>query len=194
VTEETDGQIIFRSLDDAALFEQIFDRHYDIVRVYAQRRIGMDDGEEIAASTFEHAFAQRARFDRRTFISARPWLMGIANNLVRRHLRHEDVRLRYWPTAIAVSVDEAEPSLDAIDAERQGPLIRAALSELSDQDRETFLLVVLGELSYGEVAEIVDVPLGTVRSRVNRARRKLRELLAGSTAINHGEEDQESPQ
>jgi RNA polymerase sigma-70 factor, ECF subfamily len=192
VTEETDAQIIVRSLDDAALFEQIFDRHYDIVRVYAQRRLGMDDGEEIAASTFENAFVQRSRFDDRIFTSARPWLMGIANNLVRRHLRHKDVRLRYWPVSIAVSTPEAEPNLDAVDAQRQAPMMRAALSELSDHDRETFLLVVLGELSYAEVAEIVEVPLGTVRSRVHRARTKLRELMEAGKAINLGGEHQGS--
>lgn len=185
----TDAQIIQGSIDEPSLFEDIFDRHYEIVRAYAQRRLGMDDGEEIAAATFEQAFIQRARFDDRTSETARPWLIGIANNLVRSHLRHARVERRHVPVSISISMPEAEPNLDAIDAQRRIPDINAALSELSEQDRETFLLVVLGELSYAEVATILSVPVGTVRSRVNRARGALRELLFPPKTINPGEEE-----
>ena len=185
----TDAQIIQRSIDHPALFEEIFERHYEIVRAYAQRRIGMDDGEEIAAATFEQAFMQRGRFDIETSVTARPWLIGIANNLVRSHLRHAGVERRHLPISIAASQTESEPNLDAIDAQRRIPDINAALSELSDQDRETFLLVVLGELSYADVAGIVGVPVGTVRSRVNRARGVLRELLFPPKTINPGEKE-----
>jgi RNA polymerase sigma-70 factor (ECF subfamily) len=185
----TDADIIRRSIKEPELFEEIFDRHYEIVRAYAQRRLGMDDGEEIAASTFEHAFQQRGRFDGGTYPSARAWLFGIANNLVRRHLRHAGVERRHSAVSIAPSVAEGEPDLEAIDAERQRPVIRAALSELSEEDRETFLLVVLGELHYTEVATVVGIPVGTVRSRVNRSRRMLRELLSPPKAISPGEEE-----
>jgi RNA polymerase sigma-70 factor (ECF subfamily) len=187
--EGSDGQIIQRSIDEPALFEEIFDRHYEIVRAYAQRRLGVDDGEEIAATTFELAFVQRERFNDRTSATARPWLIGIANNLVRGHLRHAGVERRHMPVAISISMSETEPNLDAIDAQRRIPEINAALSELSEQDRETFLLVILGELSYADVAGIVGVPVGTVRSRVNRARGVLRELLSPPKTINPGEEE-----
>ncbi len=185
----TDAQIIQGSIEEPALFEKIFDRHYEVVRVYAQRRLGMDDGEEIAAATFEQAFMQRSRFDGQTSATARPWLIGIANNLVRGHLRHRGVEHRHLPVSIALSMHESEPNLEAIDAQRRIPEINAALSELSDPDRETFLLVVLGELSYADVAGIVGVPVGTVRSRVNRARGVLRELLFPAKTINPGEEE-----
>ena len=185
----TDAQIIQGSIDKPALFEEIFDRHYEIVRAYAQRRLGMDDGEEIAAATFEQAFMQRSRFDGRTSATARPWLIGITNNLVRSHRRHAGVERRHPPVSIALTMPESEPNLDAIDAQRRIPDINAALSELSDQDRETFLLVVLGELSYADVAGIVGVPVGTVRSRVNRARGVLRELLFPPKTINPGKQE-----
>jgi RNA polymerase sigma factor (sigma-70 family) len=188
----TDAQLIRRSRDEPGLFEVIFDRHYDVVRVYAQRRVGMADGEEIAAGTFEQAFAQRDRFDTETFRSARPWLIGIANNLIRRHARHEDVRRRHWPVSIAMDRSDWEPEFDGLEARERGPAIRSALAALSENDRETFLLVVMAELSYGDVAQIVGVPTGTVRSRINRARRRLRELLEAAEAINPGEEDRRS--
>jgi RNA polymerase sigma factor (sigma-70 family) len=188
----TDAELIRRSRDEPGLFEMIFDRHYDVVRVYAQRRVGMDDGEEVAAGTFEQAFTQRDRFDTDTFRSARPWLIGIANNLIRRHVRHEDVRRRHWPVSIALEGSAWEPDFDALDAVERGPAIRSALASLSEDDRETFLLVVLAELSYEDVAQILGVPTGTVRSRINRVRRKLRELLEVAEAINPGGQDRRS--
>jgi RNA polymerase sigma factor (sigma-70 family) len=188
----TDAQLIRRSRDEPGLFEVIFDRHYDVVRVYAQRRIGMADGEEIAASTFEQAFMQRDRFDTDTFRSARPWLIGIANNLIRRHVRREEVRRRHWPVSIAMDRSTWEPDLDGLDARERGPAIRSALTALSEEDRETFLLVVLADLSYEDVAQIVGVPTGTVRSRINRVRRRLRELMTAAEAINPGGQDRRS--
>jgi RNA polymerase sigma factor (sigma-70 family) len=192
VERATDAQLIQRSLDEPGLFEVIFDRHYNVVRVYAQRRVGMADGEEIAASTFEQAFTQRGRFDTDTFRSARPWLMGIANNLIRRHVRHEDVRRRHWPVSIAMDRSAWEPELDAMEARERGPAIRSALAALPEDDRETFLLVVLAELSYQDVAQVVGVPIGTVRSRINRVRRRLRELMEAAEAINPGGQDRRS--
>jgi RNA polymerase sigma factor (sigma-70 family) len=185
----TDAQLIRRSRDEPGLFEVIFDRHYDVVRVYAQRRIGMADGEEIAASTFEQAFMQRDRFDTDTFRSARPWLIGIANNLIRRHVRREEVRRRHWPVSIALDRSTWEPDLDGLEARERGPAIRSALAALSDDDRETFLLVVLADLSYEDAAQIMSVPTGTVRSRINRVRRRLRELMEAAEAINPGGQD-----
>jgi RNA polymerase sigma factor (sigma-70 family) len=160
-----------------------------VVRIYVQRRLGHDDGEEVAASAFEWAFAHRDRFDDATFSSAKPWLIGIANNLVRRHLRRQEVRRRRLPISIALDRSSPEPSLDGLVALEQRPALRVAFESLSPDDRETFLLVVLAELSYQEVAETMGVPVGTVRSRVNRARGRLRELLGAAEAINPGDED-----
>jgi RNA polymerase sigma factor (sigma-70 family) len=192
VESATDGELIRRSLDDPELFEVVFDRHYDLVRVYVQRRLGHDDGEEVAATAFEWAFEHRDRFDS-TFSSAKPWLIGIANNLVRRHLRRQDVRRRHWPISIALDRTDPEPSLDGLVALEQRPAIREALQSLSWDDRETCLLVVLAELPYQEVAETLGVPVGTVRSRVSRARGRLRELLRSAEAINPWNEDSGEP-
>ena len=183
---ETDGQLIWKSLRRLEAFEVVFDRHYDVVRRYCQRRVGFADGEEIASETFVQAFAQRRRFDAERFSSARPWLIGIANNLIRSHLRHEDVRRRHWPVSIALNSSEPEPGLDALAADEQAPALVAALSSIPVFDRETFLVVVVGELSYAEAAEVMGIPQGTVRSRVHRVRTTLRELLGSAEAINPG--------
>lgn len=183
----TDGELIRRSRDDPELFEAIFERHYDLVRIYVQRRLGQADGEEVAATTFEWAFAHRDRFDDGSYSSARPWLIGIANNLVRRHVRRLDVRRRHWPISIALDRFAPEPGLDRLEALEQRPALRDALQSLSADDRETFLLVVLADLPYQEAAQALGVPVGTVRSRVNRARGRLRELLGSTEAINPGD-------
>jgi RNA polymerase sigma factor (sigma-70 family) len=94
--------------------------------------------------------------------------------------------------SIALEGSAWEPDFDALDAVERGPAIRSALASLSEDDRETFLLVVLAELSYEDVAQILGVPTGTVRSRINRVRRRLRELLEAAEAINPGGQDRRS--
>jgi RNA polymerase sigma-70 factor (ECF subfamily) len=193
VAEPTDAELIRRSLREPARFEAVFERHYSAVRRYGERRLGQSDGEEIAAATFEVAFAQRGRFDGKRFSSARPWLFGIANNLVRSQVRHAAVEGRHHPIAIAIPESEPEPSLDALAAEVVMPRIRAALDQLMEADRETFLLVAQAELSHAEAAEALAIPVGTVRSRMNRVRTQLRELLQGLEAINEGEGEDDEP-
>jgi RNA polymerase sigma factor (sigma-70 family) len=177
----TDGEIFARSVRDPGAFREIFERHGAAVLGYARKRIGQA-GEEIAARTFLTAFERRARFDT-SYRSARPWLLGIATNLIRHHLREEQDHLgalRRLAEERPVPVDDPTERLDAA---RMRPLLLAALSELSSKDRETFLLVAVGELTYEETAAILEVPIGTVRSRIHRARTKVRERVQHEPAI-----------
>jgi RNA polymerase sigma-70 factor (ECF subfamily) len=178
----SDGEVIRRSLEDPSAFSEIFERYFDDVARYARRRVGAQVGEEIAAQTFVVAFERRQRFNVR-YGSARPWLMGIATNLVRHHFRAERTHL----TALArLPADPPAPAVDdptRLDAQRLRPALAAALLDLADVDRNTFLLVALGELSYGQAAAAQGIPVGTVRSRLHRARTRLRELLGNLAAI-----------
>src|SRR3954470_17160258 len=88
-----DGRLIAASLDDAQAFEAVFERHFDVVWRYACRRAGAQGADDVAAQTFVVAFDRRPRF-RDGGCSARPWLLGIATNLLRRHRRTELSRLR----------------------------------------------------------------------------------------------------
>jgi RNA polymerase sigma-70 factor (ECF subfamily) len=173
-----DGPIIAASLTDPAQFGQIFDRHYDAIHRYLARRVGWDLAEDLTANVFLAAFKSRTRF-RPSGHDARPWLYGIATNILRRHTRTELRRLRAYarvPRPGAVEIQE-DAVASRVDAQRAAALIGDALAQLPEPERSVLLLVAWADLSYEEVAVALDVPIGTVRSRLHRARTRLRELL-----------------
>jgi RNA polymerase sigma factor (sigma-70 family) len=169
-----DADLVRRSLVDPQAFARVFDRHFVAVHRYIHRRAGRDIADELASETFRIAFERRGRWSRRS-ASARPWLYGIATNLLRRHRRTEERRLR----AIARdSYDQwSELDEDAIvsrlDAVVDARGIATALALLSSRDRDVVTLVALGGLTQAEVAEALAIPLGTVASRMRRAQRAI---------------------
>ena len=177
----SDAQIIAESLGDPTVFALVFDRHYDSVHRYLARRVGAELADDLAAETFTTAFDVRRRYDP-DHPDARPWLFGIATNLVRHHRRSEARRLRaYARLDHPADTDGGFEGLEArLDAERMGPAIAEALAHLSHGDRDTLLLFAWADLRYEEIAVALHIPVGTVRSRLNRARRRLRELLGAS--------------
>jgi RNA polymerase sigma factor (sigma-70 family) len=181
----TDGEIIQRSVRDPDAFREIFERHAAILLAYARKRLGSTTGDEILAQTFLVAFERRSRFDP-TYTSARPWLFGIATNIIRHHLRDEREHLAaLGKVGLEVPTESAE-DVARLDAERMRPQLVAALLTLSDEDRDTFLLVALGQLTYEETATALGIPVGTVRSRIHRSRARLREQVRPRTAIGDG--------
>jgi RNA polymerase sigma-70 factor (ECF subfamily) len=188
--EPSDADLIRDSLRDPETFRRFFERHYDAVRRYAQRALGIEAGEEIAAQTFLVAFERRRSFDL-TYRSARPWLYGIAHNTIRHHLRSQGVIAQTF----ARMPGERDAS-DVVDVERLeaaylAPVLAAALAAIPDEYREPFLLVALADLSYREVSEILGLPAGTVRSRIHRAKAALRELIPFPEETS--DEDRERP-
>jgi RNA polymerase sigma-70 factor (ECF subfamily) len=173
MAEPTDAEAV------VSAFEVIFDRHFDAVFRYLRRRVGRQRAEELAAETFAQALASRRRFDPR-YPDARPWLFGIAVNLLRHEYRSEERKLRAYAKSGVDPLAVEEPSLDRLDAEAAWPRVAAALVELSPIEREVLLLYAWAELGYGEIALALEIPVGTVRSRLNRARRRLTELVAES--------------
>jgi len=173
-----DGEIIARSRSDPEWFASLFRRHAGPLGRYAARRLGPDAAEDIVAETFLTAFRRRDVYDVAR-LDAGPWLYGIAGNLIRRHHRDEVRRLR----ALArTSPDRlAEPSADLVDARvaaaAASRAVAAALASLSREQRDVVLLVAWADLTYDQVAEALCVPEGTVRSRMNRARSRLRAAL-----------------
>ncbi len=181
----TDSEIIQRSLRDPDAFTEIFERHAAILLAFARKRLGPTTGDEILAQTFLVAFERRARFDP-TYVSARPWLFGIATNIIRHHLRDEREHLAALGKVGPEVAAESAEDVARLDAERMRPQLVAALLTLSDDDRDTFLLVALGQLTYEETAEALGIPVGTVRSRIHRSRARLREQVRPPTAIGDG--------
>jgi RNA polymerase sigma factor (sigma-70 family) len=183
----SDGEVIRRSVEEPAAFEEIFERHSGSVWRYVRGRVGQTFAEDIVADTFLIAFQRRDIFDP-SYDSARPWLLGIANNLIRHRLRDERVRLAaIGKVSDPPAVDESD-DVSRLDAERMRPLLIDALLSLAPHDRETFLLVALGELTYAEAAVALDIPVGTVRSRMHRIRVLLRERVPALPAIDDGGE------
>lgn len=133
----------------------------------------------MVGDTFLAAFRQRTRYDL-TRIDARPWLYGIASNLIGRHRRDEVRAYRALARSGRDPVTDSCEDVEArVVAEAAEPQLAAGLTRLPRRDRDVVLLIAWADLSYDQVAEALDIPLGTVRSRLNRARRKLREALDG---------------
>jgi RNA polymerase sigma factor (sigma-70 family) len=177
--EPTDAEAIAASVDEPSAFEIVFDRHFDVVFRYLRRRVGRYRAEELAAETFAQALASRSRFDAR-YADARPWLFGIAVRLLRNHYRREDRELRAYARTGCDPLASDEPSLERLDAEASKPAVAAAVAELPPIEREALLLFAWAELGYGDIAQALGIPVGTVRSRLHRGRTRLRELLAAS--------------
>ena len=176
-----DADVVAGSLEQPELFARLYDRYAPDIHRYAARRLGETAADDITADTFLTAFRIRARYDR-TRPSARPWLYGIAANLIGKQRRAEVRALkalaRTGHDPVAASwVEDTESRVAA-----QGPLA-GALAALPAGDRHVLLLVAWADLTYQEVAEALDLPVGTVRSRLNRARRKVRTALGADPAF-----------
>jgi len=179
--EPSDAEIIAASLTDPARFAAIFDRHYEAIHRYLARRGGWKLAEDLTMTVFLKAFESRKRF-RPSARDAGPWLYGIATNVLRRHSRTELRQLRAYarmPRSARADLDDAAV-VERVDAGSAAAAVYAALARLADPDRHVLLLIAWADLSFEEVATALNVPIGTVRSRLHRARGRFRELLAAS--------------
>jgi len=185
-----DAAVIRLSRHEPEQFTVLFRRHAPHIQRYVVRRLGQDAADDIVAETFLLAFRQRDSYDQAR-ADARPWLYGIATNLIGRHRRAE---IRLYRALARTGADPVmEPFTDRIDdqvsAGTASRRLAAGLARLPEELRDTLLLVVWSGLSYEEAAAALGVPVGTVRSRVSRARSRLRRALGG---MNPAASDQES--
>jgi RNA polymerase sigma factor (sigma-70 family) len=157
--ESTDTEAIRRSLTDPVAFTAVFDRHFAAVHRYLHRRAGRDLADGLAGETFRVAFEARASWSQTT-PDARPWLLGIATNLLRRHRRTETRRLRAVArTGVEKWTMPDETALVArADACRARAALAAALATLSPDERDVVMLVALGDLAYEDVAQALGIP------------------------------------
>lgn len=169
---------------DGLGFEQVFDQNYDVIFRYLRRRVNEQLAADLTAETFATALKEFRRFDPELG-SPRAWLFGIATNHMRKESRREIRELRAYarsgidPVA-ADPMQEADQRLDAQQLERD---LARGLASLKADDRDALLLLSWGELSYPEIAEAQDVPVGTVKSRISRARRHLRAALGDDEVL-----------
>ena len=179
----TDAEIIRRMHSDPEAFATVFDRYYPAIHAYAARRLGRDLADDVAAEVFLVAFDQFQRYDT-TQASARPWLFGIASNLIAGHRRAEARRYRAIAGGVTGGDEHGDGHADRVavrlDAQALRGRLAAALAGIAPPDREVLLLVAWADLSCEETARALGVPAGTVRSRLHRARKKLRAALGGA--------------
>lgn len=182
--EAEDAALLSASVARPELFEAIFDRHHFRVWAYLARRAGRDRADEIAGDVFVAAFAQRGRYDpSRGSVSA--WLYGIASHRLRSQFRSDTRATRAFRRAAAQQVAEVGPDVagDAEDHRAALDRVVAALAKLPAGDREVITLYAWERLSYEEIAAALGIEIGTVRSRLSRARARLRELVPSSGEV-----------
>jgi RNA polymerase sigma factor (sigma-70 family) len=173
----SDAEVIGRSLGEPEAFGLIYDRHAPALLRFLGRRVGARIAEELVGELFRIAFERRKTFDV-SRASALPWLYGIGSNVLLKHRRAEARRLRASARmATAGGAANRRASAAALDARLLLPRVADAIASLPDPEREALLLFAWEELPYESLAEALELPIGTVRSRLNRARVRLRELL-----------------
>jgi RNA polymerase sigma-70 factor, ECF subfamily len=157
-------------------FEEMYRRHYPDVYRFALFLTGNPDtAEDLAADTFVRAWTARGRL---RYASVRPYLFAITRNLHRDQLRQTRtlVELPLDTRDTACGPDEQAHHAQAIDQ------VRRCLHRVSRTDRRALLLHVLGELSYRQVAHVLGITVGAVKSRINRARVALSGALTSAPA------------
>ncbi|MBH1934328.1 RNA polymerase sigma factor [Streptomyces sp. AV19] len=163
---------------DREAFAELYDEYARTVYNHAFRLTGdWSSAEEVMSETFLEAWRTRGKVEPEGD-SLRPWLLGIATNKARNANRGVRRRLAFLtrrPSADPVR-DFADESASRIDDGRELAAVRRALKALRRPEREVLALCVWSGLDYAQAAQALDVPVGTVRSRLSRARARLRRL------------------
>src|SRR5919204_3803674 len=170
---------------DGEAFGQLFERHANAVYAHCFRRTGSwSAAEDLTSVVFLEAWRKR-RDVRLAGESVLPWLLAVANNATRnaeRSIRRHQRLLAKLPGPEMVP-DLAEDAAKRADEEQAMRLILAELNSLTEPEREVLALCDWAGLSYAEAAVALRVPVGTVRSRLARARQRLRERAAHAQPI-----------
>jgi len=159
---------------DTVAFSNLVERYRDrLMNVIGRMPISREEAEDIVQETFVRVYQHRDSFDFKHCFST--WLYTIALNLARNELRKKK---RYkFVDIFDLQNKEVEVAVDAKIPSNLGPAIESAVASLPEKYKTAFLLRDIDEVSYEEIARILSVPLGTVKSRVNRARSILRDKL-----------------
>jgi RNA polymerase sigma factor (sigma-70 family) len=169
-------------LDDRDAFDVLFTRHQALVFGYAFRLTG--DGhqaEDVVSQTFLDTWRRRASVAIEPGESLLPWLIGVTHRAASnaRRSRRRWLRLQSRAPREPDAADHADAVAQRVDDESTMRWVLALLDRLPDHERQAFVLCAWGELTYVQAAEVLNIPVGTVRSRLSRARSRLRDILGG---------------
>ncbi len=166
---------------DADAFGLLFDRHARAIHNYCFRRVGnWATAEDLLSIVFLEAWRHRDKSLAPDQVL--PWLYGIATNVVRNRWRAER---RYAAALRRLPKPRPEPDLasELADDEEQMVEVLNLVRRLPQREQQVVALCAWSQLSYEEAATALNVPVGTVRSRLSRARARLRELQLASGHI-----------
>ena len=154
----------------------LFDANHNAIWRYLSRRAGPTVADDLAGEVFLRALRSTAAPAEG---NERAWLYGIATNVLRERSRKEIRRLRAYARVAAPGVEsvDQEAAAERVDAAAMARAVAGELSGLNAVERDTFLMFALTELDYEGIAVATGVPVGTVRSRLHRTRRRLRQAL-----------------
>lgn len=188
MTGPTDEELWLRAASDPSAFGTLFERHADSVYNHCFRRCGSwSAAEDLSSAVFLEAWRRR-RDVRLAGDSILPWLLAVANNVSRhqeRTLRRHRRLLAKLPTAV-LEPDPADELVERLDDERRMQSILRVFGELKRHEQDVLALCAWGSLDYAAAAVALNVPVGTVRSRLSRARAHLNDLLTAAGPVDPG--------
>lgn len=183
----TDAEAIERSLSDPEAFGVVFERHVALLHRFARVRVGDADAADLVAGTFEIAFRRRGDYDLER-ADARPWLIGIVVNLIHRNRRDHGRALRTL-ARLFVHDEVDDRGIERAVASDGVAALQTLLSDMREEDKDLLLLHACLDLTYEECAEVLRLPVGTVRSRLHRLRAQLRTRLEALERATKGARD-----
>lgn len=175
-TEKETDFILMRAIQkgDMVAFNSLVDRYKDrLMNVIGRMLSSQEEAEDIVQETFVRVYQHRQSFNFQHCLST--WIYTIGLNLARNELRKRK-RFKFHEIS-EMQGNEREFAVEPKLPSRLPEVLSAAIDTLPQKYREAFMLRDIEEMPYEEVAKILDVPLGTVKSRVNRARLMLRDKL-----------------
>ena len=164
---------------DAEAFDTLFDRYH--VSVYSLARTMLGDiggSEEVLQETFLGVAQNAKRYTPRG--KFRPWVMRIVRNLCLNRIRADRLRRANTAQSSLEFIDPVSQATDPaarVDADEQTAIVRAAIAELPDNQREAIALYAFQEMSYREIADVMDTPINTVKTLIHRSRAALARKL-----------------
>ncbi|MGY2065195.1 RNA polymerase sigma factor [Blastococcus sp. SYSU DS0619] len=179
--QATDRELWRRAVGgEPEAFGVLFDRHAEPVRGYCARRTGsLEVADDLVSVVFLEAWRRRADVEL-LGDSALPWLYGIAHHTLMRRwrttTRHRRALERLAATE-ASAPDHADDVAGRLDDQRELARLREALRGLRRTDQEVLTLCLWQGLDYESAALALGIPVGTVRSRLSRARARLRDAV-----------------
>ena len=183
LSEQDDEDLIFAFQQGEILaFDEIVKRYKDPLMNFVYRFLGDSiESEDVVQETFLRVFRNKHAYKKIAKFST--WIYTIAGNLAKTELRKRKKRNIYSWREIGFEdkdyeiPDESQSPEKNTNSSMYDEIIQREIQQLSPKFREVVILRDIQELSYEEISKIIDVPLGTVKSRVNRERLRLQEKL-----------------